>query len=158
MIPIQASHVSGVAISQIGGIPKMLLLKRVKGGYWCHVGGEIEAGELGWQTILRELNEETQIENVELHTADYLEQFYEARKNRIMVIPCFVMFCEPNQSVVLNCEHTEYRWCTLDEAKQLAPFVNQHQLYEHVWANFVSKAQLTPFTHIEQSAGGNVFE
>lgn len=58
----------------------MLLLKRVKGGYWCHVAGGIEAGEAGWQTILRELKEETLIDQVELHTADFLEQFYEAKK------------------------------------------------------------------------------
>lgn len=79
MIPIKATHVSGVVISKIDGIEKMLLLKRVKGGYWCHVAGGIEAGEAGWQTILRELKEETLIDQVELHTADFLEQFYEAK-------------------------------------------------------------------------------
>ncbi len=150
MIPIQATHVSGVVISEIDGTQKMLLLKRVKGGYWCHVAGGIEEGEQGWQTILRELKEETQIENVELHTADFLEQFYEARKNRIMVIPCFVIFCQRDQSIILNDEHTDYRWCTLEEAKQLAPFANQHQLYEHVWLNYVDKGKLTPLTLIEQ--------
>ncbi|NMU84509.1 DNA mismatch repair protein MutT, partial [Vibrio parahaemolyticus] len=31
MIPIKATHVSGVVISKIDGIEKMLLLKRVKG-------------------------------------------------------------------------------------------------------------------------------
>ncbi|WMN88823.1 NUDIX domain-containing protein [Vibrio parahaemolyticus] len=150
MIPVQATHVSGVVISEIDGVIKMLLLKRVKGGYWCHVAGGVEEGELGWQTILRELKEETQITNVELHTADFLEQFYEAKKNRVMVIPCFVMFCQPNQGVTLNHEHTEYRWCTLEEAKQLAPFANQHKLYEHVWMHYVDKSKLTPFTLIEQ--------
>ncbi|WP_155487034.1 NUDIX domain-containing protein, partial [Vibrio harveyi] len=84
MIPIQATHVSGVVISEFDGIKKMLLLERVKGGYWCHVAGGVEEGETGWQTIVRELKEETQIEDVELHTADFLEQFYEAHKNRIM--------------------------------------------------------------------------
>lgn len=54
MIPIQATHVSGVVISRIDGVDKILLLKRVKGGYWCHVAGGVEAGETGWQTILRE--------------------------------------------------------------------------------------------------------
>lgn len=150
MIPIQATHVSGVVISEFDDIKKMLLLERVKGGYWCHVAGGIEEEETGWQTIVRELKEETQIEDVELHSADFLEQFYEAHKNRIMVIPCFVMFCKPNQEVVLNHEHTDYRWCSLEEAKQLAPFANQHQLYDHVWQNYVDKAP-TPFTLIKQS-------
>ncbi|MGU3841357.1 NUDIX hydrolase, partial [Vibrio diabolicus] len=33
MIPVQATHTSGVVISKIDGVDKMLLLKRVKGGY-----------------------------------------------------------------------------------------------------------------------------
>ena len=70
MIPIQATHVSSVVISEFDGIKKMLLLERVKGGYWCHVAGGVEEGETGWQTIVRELKEETQIEDVELHRSD----------------------------------------------------------------------------------------
>ncbi len=146
MIPIQATHVSGVVISRIDGVDKILLLKRVKGGYWCHVAGGVEAGETGWQTILRELKEETQIDDVELHKADFLEQFYEAKENRILVIPCF------NQPVVLNEEHTEYRWCSLEEAKQLTPFANQHHLYDHVWQYYVDVESLTPYTLIEQNS------
>ncbi|MGR5067458.1 MULTISPECIES: NUDIX hydrolase [Vibrio] len=149
MIPIQATHVSGVVISEFDGVKKMLLLKRVKGGYWCHVAGGIEKGETGWQTLIRELKEETKIEGVELHSADFLEQFYEAHKNRIMVIPCFVIFCKPEQHVTLNHEHTDYRWCTLAEAKQLTPFANQHHLYEHVWKYYVESVP-TQFTLISQ--------
>ncbi|ELV8627360.1 NUDIX domain-containing protein, partial [Vibrio cidicii] len=62
MIPIKTSVVSGVALSQIDGVTKMLLMKRVKGGYWCHVAGTIERNETGWQAIIREFREETQIE------------------------------------------------------------------------------------------------
>lgn len=149
MIPIQATHVSGVVISEFDGVKKMLLLKRVKGGYWCHVAGGVEEGEAGWQTLIRELKEETQIEGIELHSADFLEQFYEAHKNRIMVIPCFVIFCKPEQHVTLNHEHTDYQWCTLGEAKQLTPFANQHHLYEHVWKYYVESVP-TPFTLISQ--------
>ena len=48
MIPVQATHSSGVVISKIDGVDKMLLLKRVKGGYWCHVAGGVEADETGF--------------------------------------------------------------------------------------------------------------
>lgn len=106
MIPIQATHVSGVVISRIDGVDKILLLKRVKGGYWCHVAGGVEAGETGWQTILRELKEETQIDDVELHKADFLEQFYEAKENRILVIPCFVLFSN--------------LWCSMKNTRSIA--------------------------------------
>lgn len=123
MIPLNTSIVAGVALSEIDGQTKMLLMKRVKGGYWCHVAGSIEAGETGWQAIVREFEEETKIEAKALYNAQFLEQFYEANVNVIQLIPIFAVLCPPNQAVELNHEHTEYRWCSLEEAKALAPFL-----------------------------------
>ncbi len=37
MIPIRCKTVSGVALSTIDGETKLLVMKRVKGGFWCHV-------------------------------------------------------------------------------------------------------------------------
>tara|TARA_B100001057_G_scaffold486524_1_gene567832 strand:+ start:304 stop:756 length:453 start_codon:yes stop_codon:yes gene_type:complete len=137
MIPLNTSIVAGVALSEIDGQTKMLLMKRVKGGYWCHVAGSIESGETGWQAIVREFEEETKIEAKELYNAQFLEQFYEANVNVIQLIPIFAVLCPPDQAVELNHEHTEYRWCSLEEAKALAPFPNQHAVYDHIWAYFV---------------------
>lgn len=116
MIPIRCKTVSGVALSTIDGETKLLVMKRVKGGFWCHVAGTVEAGETGWQTIVREFREETGIRVCELYTAHYLEQFYDSASNTVEVVPVFVVYCPPNQVVTLNDEHTEYRWCTLAEA------------------------------------------
>ncbi|PSW54021.1 NUDIX hydrolase [Photobacterium leiognathi] len=139
MIPIDSSIVAGVALSEIDGVMKMLLMKRVKGGYWCHVGGSIEGEETAWQAIVREFYEETQINVVDLYNAQYLQQFFEANVNVLQIIPVFVVICLPNQAVVLNHEHTDYQWCTLEEAKALTPFPNQHRVFDHVWAYFVDK-------------------
>ena len=57
MIPINNSIVSGVAISEIDGETKMLLMKRVKGGFWCHVAGSMEEGEFNerkWLQLKRD--------------------------------------------------------------------------------------------------------
>lgn len=139
MIPVNTSIVSGVALSLIDGEIKMLLMKRVKGEFWCHVAGSIESDELGWQAIIREFWEETQIDVRKLYNAQFLEQFYEANVNVIELIPVFVVLCPPGQAIRLNHEHTEYRWCSLVEAKQLAPFPNQHAVYDHVWRYFVNR-------------------
>ncbi|EPP4298107.1 NUDIX hydrolase [Vibrio navarrensis] len=139
MIPIKTSVVSGVALSQIDGVTKMLLMKRIKGGYWCHVAGTIERNETGWQAIIREFREETQIEVTSLYNAQYIEQFYESSANVIELIPVFVVLCDANQVVRLNDEHTEFKWCTLPEAKELAPFPSQHEAFEHIWSYFVER-------------------
>ncbi|MBP3141926.1 NUDIX hydrolase [Aliivibrio fischeri] len=139
MIPLSSSVVSGVALSKIDGEVKMLLMKRVKGGFWCHIAGSIEQGETGIDAIVREFKEETQIDVLNLYNAQYLEQFYEASVNVIQLIPVFVVMCPPEQEVVLNEEHTEYKWCSLEEALELAPFPNQHAVFKHVWSYFVEK-------------------
>jgi len=137
MIPINSSVVSGVAISEIEDQTKILMLKRANDGFWCHVAGKIEEGETGWQAIVREFYEETKIEASLLYDGAYLEQFYLAQKDLIELIPAFVLFCEPNQPVELNEEHTAYRWCSFEEAIGLVPFPNQKALYEHVKRYFV---------------------
>ena len=137
MIPLNTSVVSGVALSEIEGETKILMMKRVNGGFWCHVAGKIEGEEAGWQAIIREFYEETQIQVTTLYGAAFLEQFYEADNDRIMVIPAFAVMCSANQKVTLNFEHTEYKWCSLAEAKDIATFPNQKLLYDHVWQFFV---------------------
>lgn len=137
MIPIRSAIVSAVLLSEIEGEVKMLMMKRVKGSFWCHVAGKIEANETASQAILREIQEETGIQPQLLYSADYLEQFYEPSLNVIEMIPAFVAFCGKHQVVVLNNEHTEYHWCNLSEARVLAPFSNQRKLYDFVWENFV---------------------
>lgn len=137
MIPIRSIIVSGGLLSEIEGELKILLMKRVKGDFWCRVAGKIEANETAPQAILREIGEETAIQVKQLFSADYLEQFCEASLNVIEMIPAFVGFCKENQLVVLNHEHTEYKWCNLTEAKGLVVFSSQRKLYDFVWENFV---------------------
>ncbi len=80
------------------------------------MAGTVEAGEAGWQTIIREFGEETGIRVTELYNGQYLEQFYEASLNTVEVVPVFVIYCPANQAVTLNDEHTEHRWCSLAES------------------------------------------
>lgn len=98
MIPIRCKAVSGVALTTVDGETRLLVMKRVKGGFWCHVAGTVE------------------------------------------VVPVFVVYCPPNQAVTLNDEHTEYRWCSLAEAKALVSFPGQKALYDHIWHHFVDNA------------------
>lgn len=137
MIPIRSIAVSAVLLSEIEGELNILLMKRVKGGFWCHVVGKVEANETASQAVLREIGEETSIQVNQLFSADYIEQFYEASQNVIEMIPVFVGFCDKNQVVVLNGENIDYKWCNLTEAKALAVFSNQKKLYDFVWEHFV---------------------
>lgn len=136
-IPVNTSTVCAVVLSKQGGDTKMLLLKRTKGDYWCHIGGKVEADESAWQAALREIREETAAAVKAFYAADYIEQFYQIEANAITLVPAFVAWVAESTPITLNHEHSAYRWCTLAEAKALVPFANQQALYEHVWARFV---------------------
>ena len=137
MIPIRSVVVSAVLLSEIEGELKILLMNRVKGNFWCHVAGKVEPNETASQAILREILEETGTHVQQLFSADFIEQFYEPSLNVIEMIPVFVGYCQPNQSIVLNHEHTEYQWCNIKKKKKLAVFSNQRKLYDFIWENFV---------------------
>lgn len=137
MIPIRSVVVSAVLLSEIEGELKILLMNRVKGNFWCHVAGKVEPNETASQAILREILEETGTHVQQLFSVDFIEQFYEPSLNVIEMIPVFVGYCEPNQSIELNHEHTEYQWCSIQKAKKLAVFSNQRKLYDFIWENFV---------------------
>ena len=138
-VPVKAIAASAVVLKEAQGELQLLLMKRAEqdGNFWAHVTGGIEAGETAWQTALREINEEAGISIEALYSGEFIEQFYDARNNRIMLVPVFVAYAKPGAEVVLSEEHSDYRWCNLAEAKALAPFIGLHKVYEHVWQHFV---------------------
>ncbi|MCQ1056914.1 NUDIX domain-containing protein [Photobacterium sp. ZSDE20] len=140
MMQLKPNFVSGVVLTKVEHQFKMLLLKRADEGYWCHVAGKIEKSETAWQAFLRELKEETQLCATRLYNADYLQQFYYPRTDQIFIAIGFVVYCDPEIKVTLNNEHTDYRWCSLEEALQLAPHPNQRKFYQHVWQYFVTQS------------------
>ena len=139
MIPVRSIVVSAVLLSEIDGQLKILLMKRVKGQFWSHIAGKIEQAETASQAAVREIREETGIQVQQLYSADYLEQFYEASANVIELIPVFAVYCAKDQAVVLNDEHTEYGWFSLEEALERAEFGGQRLLYQYLWDNFVQR-------------------
>ena len=122
--------------------PRMLLLRRSKGplvGEWCHVAGGIEAGETPWQTVLREIREETGLSVSRLYSAEYNEQFYETRENVFNVVPVFVAYVDSSGPIRLNSEHSEHRWVTIAEAQSLVTFGGQRRVYEEVQREFIDR-------------------
>lgn len=115
------------------------MMERADERFWCHVAGKIQEGEAAWQTARRELGEETGLEIERLYSAEYLEQFYDESRNCITMIPAFVAMFQALPDIALNDEHLDYKWCSLEEALELAEYPNQRALYRHVWENFVER-------------------
>ena len=120
-------HISCV---DVRGERMWLLLRRAAGkayaGDWRMVGGKIREDETAWFTALRELREETGLTVLEFYSVPYVNQFYEWQHDRLNVIPVFVAVV-PHTEPQLDAEHTEYNWCTTEEALRRLPWPAQRQ-------------------------------
>lgn len=138
---------TGVITAVILQRNKLLMMLREREQFWCHVAGKIEVGESAVEAVVREIREETGLTPERVFTAEFIEQFYEVRQDRIALCPAFVALVDDQDVVQLNSEHSDYRWCSVEEAQALAAFPNQHLLYDHVQRFFID-SQPTPHMRV----------
>ena len=110
--------------------PVFLLLKRSENqiypGVWQCVTGKIEKNETPNDAALRELKEETGLVPSSMWTVDQVNHFFEAEHNRMNLIPVFGVEVEsPNINLLL--EHTEYKWCCVNDGIDLMMWNQQKQ-------------------------------
>jgi dATP pyrophosphohydrolase len=140
-IPIRCFAVSVVLLRKAPSGCEVLLLRRNHTliGEWCQIAGGIEDGEKAWEAALREVREETGLVCDLLYSADICEQFYEADRDAISMLPVFVGFMDTRAAVVINEEHSEFRWVSFEAAERMVPFAGQHHVLKHVEAEFVRR-------------------
>jgi dATP pyrophosphohydrolase len=140
-IPIKAYGAAVVLIKKVNGEGRFLLLQRKNEpvGTWCYVAGGIESNERAYEAAIREAREETGLDVKELYSASLCEQFYEIKKDSIWIAPVFVGFVNADANVILNDEHSNYKWCTLDECLDLLTFRGQKDIIEGINTDFVLK-------------------
>lgn len=90
---------------------------------WQMVQGSIEPGEKAYETAARELQEETGLRAKQLFQASYVNRFYLAETDQIVLSPVFC--AEVAGNVTLNEEHTDHKWVTFEEAQSLYPWPGQ---------------------------------
>lgn len=97
-----------------------LLLKRAPHvavpGAWAMVQGHIDDGEPAYRAAYRETMEETGVEPTGFWQASYVNRFYLAASDEIILSPVFCAEVPGDAAVVLCDEHTEHRWVPFDEA------------------------------------------
>jgi dATP pyrophosphohydrolase len=119
--------VATIVLRSIPGGHEFLLLRRATKpfyGEWSLVQGGIDPGESPDDAVIRELREETQLTPLALYRESTLVVPSEPTQVRLHI---YVSFVSGGRSVVLNEEHTAFRWCSLDEALQLMPLAARQE-------------------------------
>lgn len=108
---------------------KFLLLKRsdkakIYPGIWQMITGTIESHEHTRDTLIRELKEETGLVPQKILSIPRVNTFYLAIADKICMSPVFLTIVD-KEDIVISDEHTEFRWATYTEAKDLIHWPNQ---------------------------------
>ena len=102
------------------GRDEWLVLRRAPhifmGDAWGPVQGHIEKGEKAYQTAYRELGEETGLPTLAFYQASYVNRFYIAETDQIILSPVFCAEVHHEAAVVLSDEHTAFEWLPWDAA------------------------------------------
>lgn len=116
-LPIQ---VEAIIFRRSDSAIEYLLLKRLpeRNGFWQPVTGGVEEGETQEEALRREIKEETGVKNlISLVEGLYYFEFSDPDPNQEYVYGVEV---SPLEKIVLDRkEHSEYKWCSFQEALRL---------------------------------------
>jgi len=129
-LPIE---IEGILFKRADGKVQYLLLKRHSetGGFWQPITGGLEEGETKMETLKREIREETGIKNIikiiedvhyfEFQDSSLIEYFKgHGRVCNNVKEYAFGVEVSSDEGVVLDGkEHSEFRWCSFQEALRL---------------------------------------
>jgi len=117
-----------VLFNDTGGIRKFLLLK-YPAGHWDFPKGNMEKGESEGQTVLREVNEETGLDDVKLIDGfrRKIEYFYRRERKSVHKEVVFLLAETKKEEVRLSFEHQAYGWYSLQEALKNVTYNNSRR-------------------------------
>jgi len=104
------------------------------------VQGHIEKGETAYQTAARELAEETSLNPEGFYQVSYVNRFYLAASDQIILSAVFAVRIACDAQVVLSDEHTDFAWVDAEEAMRRYPWPGQRKSLKIAREQFVLNA------------------
>lgn len=131
---------------------EFLLLKRAENqiypAVWQMVSGKIKEREKAFETSLRELKEETNLTPLKMWIAPKVNSFYSSQTDSICLIPVFAVQVKKDSKVIISNEHSEYKWVTSNEAKQLLAWDGQRKAVDLIEEYFLTEKSFLKFIEI----------
>lgn len=114
------------------------------GETWQMVSGTIEGAEKAYECAIRELEEETGLRPLHFYQASYVNRFYLAATDEIVLSPVFAAEVEAHAKVRLSAEHTDFDWVTDEEALRRFPWPGQRKALAVVREQFIAAKPFDP--------------
>lgn len=101
------------------------------------VSGTIEEGEKAYEAAARELLEETGLRPLHFYQASFVNRFYLAATDQIILTPVFAAEVAADCDVVLSDEHTDFLWVSPEEAQRRYPWPGQRESLRVIREQFI---------------------
>ncbi len=99
-------------------------------GHWDFPKGNIEAGETEFETVFREVSEETGIKDIQIIEGFRQQIEYKYRKKSKLVNKAVIYYLAETKSrqVVLSFEHNDFGWFSFEHALMKLSFENSRKV------------------------------
>lgn len=131
--------VQGVLFAKVGAGLKFLLLKRSPedGGFWQAMTGTLDSNENMITCLKREVEEEIGVKNEKIKSiTDMFYSFTWEKKEKLIYEYVYGVELNSDQVITLSEEHTEYKWCSFDDALELLEKDNNKNAFRE-FVNFL---------------------
>lgn len=129
------------------GTDEWLVLRRAPGfmgDTWQMVSGTIEGAEKAYQCAQRELLEETGLRPLHFYQASYVNRFYLAESDEIVLSPVFAAEVSPAAQVRISEEHNHFEWVPWQEAMRRFPWPGQRKALAVIREQFIEAKPFDP--------------
>jgi len=108
------------------------LLLHYGAGHWDFVKGNVEPNESETETAIREISEETGINDVRFIDGfrERISYYYRRGKNLIFKEVIFYLAQTQENTVKLSYEHVGYEWLTYEKAMERLTFANPRRVLQ----------------------------
>lgn len=140
----RTTQVEIIVFKIINGQVLLLLLKRneQKGGFWQPVTGGVEDGENLTQAVDRELQEETGIKKYLRLINDVYYFEFDTDEYGILKEYVFGVEVTPDIDVKFSPEHTEMKWCALEDSLALLKFDTNKTAFKNLFSLLTQSGEL----------------
>lgn len=126
----------------------------IHGNTWQVVRGKVEAGETFLDAGLRELREETALVPREYFRVGTVETFYTSIGDTIWHSVPFLALISREQKVVLNDEHTDFRWMPRRQMDANVMWASERQLLVDLCRDILDRGPARDHLRIDFHAKG----
>ena len=126
--------VEGIVFAKVNGDYQFLIIKRVPedGGFWQPLTESLEEGETVEECLRRGVKEELGINDITEVTERLWSFSWENKKGEPNIdLVSGVEISRDSGVKIIPEEHSEYKWCSFDEAMELLGKDNNKKAFEH---------------------------